>query len=169
MACTTAMKLDVSSVLWCRIFRASVTAWGAGGDTETSAGPGMPPKPHRPTLNHAGGAISSPVANKNKLGAAGPSGSHWSRWPYSCCTEAQDGPGSGCEGHLPQAEDTSSVMTQEIQASIQGHPVATPPCDSVSLALPHLVNVFLQRRGVGQKLVMKSGFLYCPFHIVAKP
>lgn len=62
-----------------------------------------------------------------------------------------------------------SVMTQEIQASIQGHPVATTPRDSVSLALPHLINVFLQRRGVGQKLVMKSGFLYCPFHIVAKP
>lgn len=45
----------------------------------------------------------------------------------------------------------------------------TPPHDSVSLALSHLVNASLQRCCVGQKLVVKSGLLYCPFYIVAKP
>lgn len=46
-----------------------------------------------------------------------------------------------------------SVMTQEIQALIPRHLVA-PHCGSVSPPPPHLVNVSLQRRGVGQELVV---------------
>lgn len=67
--------------------------------------------------------MSSPVARKNKLGATGPTGSHGSRWPDPHCTGVQDGPGSGCEGHLPQAEAVVYSMSQKIQASILGHPV----------------------------------------------
>lgn len=94
----------------------------------------------------------------SKLGAAGPISLIGGRWPSPHCN-----PAAGMRVTCP--EDTSHRICLMLRIPSWGALAVTQvPCP-----LPHLVDALLQRRRVGQKLVVQPGFLHCPLHIVAKP
>lgn len=174
MACTTAMKVEVIFVWWCRVFRAVITAWGWEGRGRPQQGPGGPLRHTCVVMDFTDpdDVISGQVARKSKLGVAEPVGSQWSRWPGPHCTGAQDSPGSGGEGHLFWAEDASHYLLHDDSEDPDLPPrtlCAPPTVTQFPHFLPHLVHVSLQCRSIRQKLVVQPGFLHCLFHIVAEP
>lgn len=129
MACTTAMKVEVNWVWWCRVFRAVITAWGWEGRGRLQQGPRCPLSHTCVVMGftHLGDVISGQVARKNKLGQLsllGLIGAGGLALIAQGLKIAQEvGMRVICSWQRTPA-NIHSVMTQEIQAFIPGHSVA---------------------------------------------